>query len=134
MVASIIKNLVDLKKEEDLDRFRVLSMEGNSIETEKLFLGHTISKDKNDKNSEYLVLIDSSVEIPHSKFFIDIISGETIGYIYGWSGFDVVDSKERAIDSYRPLAEIVDEKVVSLDRIEELLRYLNDKNNKVKVM
>lgn len=114
IVKSIIKEMVDA----DYERFLLRSANGNQIDPKEVYL---ISRAGDKKGT--LALIQSSIKVPETGIFIDIINKSVV------SSYDLSDSLEWD-PNIKMLSDETEEKTVTLDDIKQIINQIDIGKNK----
>ena len=127
----IMKMLVDNAIDKDIAKWLADNNDGNDINADEVYFAHTVlvNEQRETSEEEFRVLIDSSIRTPHNRFFVDVINHESMGSIYGWTGFGMVPNLGRCVDAADALSKKIGKSVVSF---EEMKEYVDEQNKGVR--
>lgn len=131
---SIIKMIIDETLDAEIKEWLEKNSNGNKINTDEVYLGHTFLMDGTQDSSteEYRILIDSCVTTAHNRFFIDVINRESIGIAYGWTGFAMVANSGRCVDEFEVFSSKLGKKVATLTELKDFIDKQNSELNEKK--
>lgn len=112
-------------RNEEMNKFMARANNENGIDTSQVYLGYLV--DDETGISEYKLLTDCTLRIPHNLFYFYIISKRAFGIKGGWTGFGMKPNKGLCVNSVQPMIEIVNKTRMTF---EELLAFINDYNDK----
>ena len=128
----LMKVIVDNAIDGDIEKWLADSNNGSEIKADEVYFAHTVLVNNRRETSEeeFRVLIDSSVRTAHNRFFVDVINRESMGTIYGWTGFGMVENSGRCVDAADPLSKKMGKDVVSFEEMKEFVDEQNKENKK----